>query len=107
MTVTPLGTPRAWTTVVARDGHRCHCTGACGSKHTTDNGRCRRTSDHDRLYVAPEDLTLSDVEMAALPAEQYRAWCLGCYKAADSRQHAEKRQAAIDAHARGEQSYLF
>lgn len=79
----PLGAPALWQTVMDAAGYRCHCSGACGSRHATSGMRCHRTATHYRLTVAPADLLLSPTAAAAVPAEQLLAWCPDCHRAAD------------------------
>ncbi|MFE7347577.1 hypothetical protein [Streptomyces griseus] len=94
MTVIPLGTPRAWAAVMSAAGHRCQCTGACGSKHSKSGLRCDETTDHAPLLAAPADLTLSTVAAAAVPVADLTAWCTGCHRKATARQRADARQRA-------------
>ncbi|MFE2758502.1 hypothetical protein [Streptomyces halstedii] len=77
------------TVMTAADG-RCQCTGQCGQPHAKTDGRCPR--EHDtyagkhggpvRLMAAAADPILNDREAAALPADRLRAWCPGCFTAA-------------------------
>lgn len=88
----PLGASSLWRAVMEAAGYRCHCTGACGSRHTDSQMRCHRTATHYRLTVAPADLLLSPAAAAAVPAEQLLAWCPGCHRAALGRQRAADRE---------------
>lgn len=88
----PLGASALWQTVMAAAGYRCHCAGACGSRHSDSAMRCYRTATHHRLIVAPADLLLSPAAAAAVPAEQLLAWCSGCHRAALGRQRAAARE---------------
>ncbi|WP_442803397.1 hypothetical protein OG411_17410 [Streptomyces pseudogriseolus] len=89
----PLGATAVWEAVMATAGHRCQCSGGlCGSQHAKTGNRCIETTTRGRLLVAPLDLTLSDVAAAAVPAEDLRAWCLGCHAKAHKRQLANQRE---------------
>lgn len=92
MTITPLGTPAVWVTVMTAAGHRCHCTGACGNKHTKSLGQCDRDTDREQLLVAPADLLLSPVAAAAVPAGELLAWCTDCHRKATAKQRAAERE---------------
>lgn len=94
MTVIPLGTPRVWEVVISAAGHRCQCTGACGSKHSKSGMRCETTTDRRALLAAPADLLLTPVAAAAVPAEQLLAWCPVCHSKATVRQRADARERA-------------
>ncbi len=88
MTVIPLGMPRAWAAVMSAAEHRCHCTGACGSKHSKSGLRCDRSTRDAQMLAAPADLTLSPVAAAAVPVAELLAWCPGCHRRAAARQRA-------------------
>ncbi|MCX5166384.1 hypothetical protein OOK39_46065 [Streptomyces sp. NBC_00264] len=90
MTVIPLGTPRTWAAVMSAAGHRCHCTGACGSRHSDSGMQCDQTTEHAELYAAPADLALSVAAAAAVPAGELLAWCLTCHRKAAARQRARQ-----------------
>jgi len=92
MTVIPLGTPRVWAVVMSAAGHRCHCTGACGSQHSKTGLRCDATTEHTELYASPADLTLSVAAAAAVPVGELLAWCLTCHRKAAARQRADARE---------------
>lgn len=92
MTITPLGIPAAWVSVMAAAGHRCQCTGACGSKHSKSGLQCDRTTDSQQLLAAPADLMLSPVAAAAVPVTELRAWCPGCHRGATAKQRAAERE---------------
>ncbi|MFC8795885.1 hypothetical protein [Streptomyces cinereoruber] len=94
MTATPLGTPRVWTAVMSTAGHRCQCTGACGSKHSRSGLRCDATTERRALLAAPADLLLTPVAAAAVPVEELLAWCPACHTKATARQRAEARERA-------------
>lgn len=94
MTVIPLGTPRAWAVVMSAAGHRCHCTGACGSKHSKSALRCDETTEHAPLLAAPADLTLPTAAAAAVPVGELLAWCVDCHRKAGARQRADARERA-------------
>lgn len=88
MTVIPLGTPRAWAAVMSAAGHRCHCTGACGNRHSKSAMRCDRSTRDAQMLAAPADLTLSPVAAAAVPVAELLAWCSVCHRKATTRQRA-------------------
>jgi len=88
VTVIPLGTPRAWAVVMAAAEHRCHCTGACGSKHSKSAMRCDRSTRDAQMLAAPADLALSPVAAAAVPVAELLAWCPSCHRKAAARQRA-------------------
>ncbi|MFD8663574.1 hypothetical protein ACFV1V_33865 [Streptomyces globisporus] len=92
MTVIPLGTPRAWAAVMSAAGHRCHCTGACGNRHSKSDLHCDATTDHVALLAAPADLTLSPTAAAAVPVAELLAWCPDCHRRATARQRAADRE---------------
>lgn len=92
MTVIPLGTPRVWAVVMSAAGHRCHCTGACGSRHSDSGLRCDETTEHAQLLAAPADLLLTTTAAAAVPVGDLLAWCPGCHRKATARQRADARQ---------------
>jgi hypothetical protein len=94
MTVIPLGTPRVWEAVMSAAGHRCQCTGACGSKHSRSGMRCEATTERRALLAAPADLLLTPVAAAAVPPEQLLAWCPACHSKAIARQRADARERA-------------
>lgn len=94
MTVIPLGTPRVWAVVMSAAGHRCHCTGACGSQHSKTGMQCDATTEHTALLAAPADLTLPTAAAAAVPAGDLLAWCSDCHRKAAARQRADARQRA-------------
>ncbi|MFB6984238.1 hypothetical protein [Streptomyces scopuliridis] len=93
----PLADVERWELVVEAAGYRCQCTGGrCGSQHSRTDLRCpirhdqyRKGPGRVRLIVAPDDLTLSDVDAVALPAESLRAWCPECYQATRRRQRED------------------
>ncbi|RMI92028.1 hypothetical protein BIU87_20710 [Streptomyces sp. ZS0098] len=89
----PLGAAAVWEAVTTAADDRCQCSGGlCGSQHAKTDQRCIETTARGRLIVAPLDLTLSDVAAAAVPAEDLRAWCLGCHAKAHRRQLAAQRE---------------
>jgi hypothetical protein len=88
----PLGASALWRAVMEAAGHQCHCSGACGSRHTNSGMRCHRTATHHRLLIAPADLLLTPAAAAAVPAEQLLAWCPDCHRAALGRQRAADRE---------------
>ncbi|MFJ3735283.1 hypothetical protein ACIPQC_32600 [[Kitasatospora] papulosa] len=92
MTVIPLGTPRVWAVVMSAAGHRCHCTGACGSQHSKTAMQCDATTEHAQLLAAPADLTLTTAAAAAVPVADLLAWCIGCHRKATARQRAHDRE---------------
>ncbi|MFF1934324.1 hypothetical protein [Streptomyces sp. NPDC058228] len=92
MTITPLGTPAVWVTVMTAAGHRCHCTGACGSKHSKSGLQCDRDTDREHLLAAPADLLLTTAAAAAVPAAELLAWCADCHRKATARQRAAERE---------------
>ncbi|MEV0027325.1 hypothetical protein AB0H45_35095 [Streptomyces atroolivaceus] len=92
MTVIPLGTPRVWAVVMSAAGHRCHCTGACGCKHSKTGLRCDKTTEYVALIAAPADLTLTATAAAAVPAGELLAWCPPCHSKAAARQRADARE---------------
>ncbi|MFI6125471.1 hypothetical protein ACIBCU_38180 [Streptomyces sp. NPDC051064] len=94
MTVIPLGTPRVWAVVMSTAGHRCHCTGACGSKHSKSAMQCDQTTEHGHLLAAPADLTLTAAAAAAVPAGELLAWCTDCHHKATARQRRDARERA-------------
>ncbi|MDX3594124.1 hypothetical protein PV749_23685 [Streptomyces sp. ID03-2B] len=83
----PLVAADLFRTVMEAAGGRCQCTGQCGQPHAKTDRRCPR--EHDsyagrhrgpvRLMAAAADLTLTEREAAALPADRLRAWCPGCF----------------------------
>lgn len=89
----PLGTPALWAAVMQAAEQRCQCAGGiCGSQHTKSGLRCDRTTEHEQLLAAPQELTLSTVAAAAVPLEQLRAWCPACHRGALARQRASNRE---------------
>ncbi|MEW2084182.1 hypothetical protein [Streptomyces sp. NPDC005283] len=76
--------------VMAAAGGRCQCEGECGQPHTKGEGRCPREHDkyagkHSgpvRLMAAAADPLTTDLQAAALPASELRAWCPPCFTAA-------------------------
>ncbi|MFD3644622.1 hypothetical protein [Streptomyces griseus] len=68
--------------------HRCHCTGACGNRHSKSGLHCDRSTRDAQMLVAPADLTLSPVAAAAVPVAELLAWCPGCHRKATARQRA-------------------
>ena len=102
----PIADTARWATVMEAAGYRCQCTGnLCGSRHSTSGMRCK--AEHDaqggrvRLIAAPLDLGLTDVQAAAVPVAQLRAWCPSCYQA------ARRRARAAYANAETEPDTLF
>ncbi|MET7872582.1 hypothetical protein [Streptomyces cyaneofuscatus] len=89
-------------TVMAAAGGRCQCTGQCGQPHAKTDRRCPR--EHDsyagkhggpiRLMAAAADPALTEREAAALPADRLRAWCPGCFTAAQRTVHHHAEPAA-------------
>lgn len=96
MTVIPLGTPPAWVATMSAAGHRCHCTGSCGTEHDGLNDQCRETAEQGPLLAAPADLLLSVTAAACTPTADLLAWCATCHRKATSRQRRDARQAADD-----------
>ncbi|MEU5660943.1 hypothetical protein ABZ802_35800 [Streptomyces sp. NPDC047737] len=92
MTVIPLGTPRTWAVVMSAAGHRCHCTGACGSKHSKTAMQCDKTTEHTQMLAAPADLTLTTAAAATVPVGELLAWCTDCHRKAATRQRADARE---------------
>ncbi|MEW2608596.1 hypothetical protein AB0894_32980 [Streptomyces sp. NPDC047916] len=92
MTVIPLGTPRVWAVVMSAAGHRCHCTGACGSQHSKTGMQCDATTEHAQLLAAPADLLLTTAAAAAVPVGELLAWCIDCHRRATARQRAHDRE---------------
>lgn len=89
----PLGISGVWEAVMEPAGHQCQCTGGlCGSQHSEYGRRCFKTAGHERLIIAPADLTLSAVAAAAVPAGQLRVWCADCHNKARRRQLASQRE---------------
>lgn len=75
-------------------GGHCQCAGGlCGQQHAKTEGRCPKSTSHNRLIVAPADLTLSPVVAAAVPVEQLRAWCSSCHAGAQRLQLEAQREA--------------
>lgn len=90
----PLAATDTWHTVMTAAGHRCHCTGQCGSRHSRTQGRCDHThggyaaGTTVRLLAAPADpaqLTLPAHQAARLAPELLAAWCPACHNAALTR----------------------
>ncbi|MYV88856.1 hypothetical protein [Streptomyces sp. SID1034] len=103
MTVAPL--PMAATslfrTVMVAAGWRCQCTGQCGHGHTRTENRCPRIhGGRVLLMAAPVDPSTPERAAAAMPAAQLRAWCPGCFTAAQRTAHRSTEQVP-------EQSGLF
>jgi len=94
MTVIPLGTPRVWAVAMSAAGYRCHCTGACGSKHSKSALQCDMRIDDAPLLAAPADLLLSITAAAAVPAGELLAWCPACHRKAAARQRADAQERA-------------
>ncbi|MEU9617182.1 hypothetical protein AB0D56_37550 [Streptomyces sp. NPDC048209] len=92
MTVIPLGTPRVWSVVMSAAGHRCHCTGACGSKHSDSGLQCDETTEQSALLAAPADLLLTTAAAAAVPVGELLAWCTDCHRKATARQRRDARE---------------
>lgn len=92
MTVIPLGTPRVWAVVMSAACHRCHCTGACGSRHSDSGLRCDETTEHAALLAAPADLLLTTAAAAAVPVGELLAWCPTCHRKAAARQRRDARE---------------
>lgn len=80
-----------WTAAMERDGHCCHCTGACGRTHAKTAGRCDQTSRTQRLVAAPEQPTFDPIRDVG---EQPRAWCETCL--AGVKAAARKAERAIE-----------
>ncbi|MGW0930315.1 hypothetical protein [Streptomyces sp. NPDC002644] len=86
----PLVAVETWRPVMEAAGYRCQCTGACGVPHDRTEGRCHRehdgyTSKHGsriRLLAAPVDVRTPLAQAVALPPGELRAWCPGCFTAA-------------------------
>jgi len=94
----PIAATDAWHAVMDAAGHRCHCTGACGSGHTRTEGRCDRThggyagGTTTHLVAAPTDpaqLALPAHRAALLPAPALSAWCPTCHDQARRRATAQ------------------
>ncbi|MEU2472056.1 hypothetical protein ABZ601_13260 [Streptomyces sp. NPDC012842] len=104
----PIVAAGLFRTVMDAAGGRCQCTGQCGQPHAKTDGRCPR--EHDayagkhggptRLMAAAADPSLTDHQAASLPAARLRAWCPGCFTAAQRTTHHIDEQHA-------EQSGLF
>lgn len=86
----PIVAAALFRAVMTAAAWRCQCTGACGQPHAKSDGRCPR--EHDgyagkhggpvRLMAAPAAPTITNLQAAALPATELRAWCPGCLAAA-------------------------
>lgn len=81
---TPIVGADLFRTVINAAGGRCHCTGQCGQSHRKTEGRCLKQHDRGRvrLIAAPADPTATELAAVALPAAELRAWCPGCFAAA-------------------------
>lgn len=91
-TAPPLVDSETWLPVMEAADYRCHCTGACGSKHTVSHGRCDHTDGQhlgkygpSRLIAAPADLAGVLFPAAARREAALVAWCLPCYDGARRR----------------------
>ncbi|MEU3962896.1 hypothetical protein AB0F42_24340 [Streptomyces buecherae] len=89
MTRPPIAGADVWLPVMDAAGHRCQCTGACGSKHTDRKsgkpGRCPLANgDHVsrigeiKLIAAPADVATSSPPTST----PLLAWCRPCYDGA-------------------------
>ncbi|MFE7664765.1 hypothetical protein [Streptomyces celluloflavus] len=95
MRSTPITAVSLFRAVMTAAEWRCQCTGACGQTHAKSDGRCPR--EHDgyvgknsgpvRLTAAPPDPLTNDLQAAALPAGELRAWCPTCLTTARTRAH--------------------
>lgn len=87
--VPPLVGSETWLPVMEAAGFRCHCTGACGGKHTVSHGRCDHADGQHltkygptRLIAAPADLAEQRFPGAARRTTVLVAWCPPCYDGA-------------------------
>jgi hypothetical protein len=97
----PLVGSETWAPVMEAAGHRCHCRGACGGKHTVSEGWCDNIDGQhlarfgpSRLIAAPADLSGATFPGAALRSQPLVAWCLPCYDGARRRAQREAKAAA-------------
>jgi hypothetical protein len=102
----PVGELPLWEAVMERAGHRCQCTGACGSRHSRSQGRCDHahggaaTRHSGLLLAAPvhaAELSLAPHYAAALPAARLAAWCPACHDAARRHQPDPEENLGEDA----------
>lgn len=76
-------------------GGRCTCTGACGSKHTKDGGRCAHgTGWNHHLYAAPADPFVPARTAWRVDPADLTAWCGRCL---DGAQRAARRTTSAPA----------
>lgn len=105
----PIAASETWTQVMDRAGHRCQCTWRRHPAHRGEqDGRCERTTSGTQLSAGPLDPgPHPDRTIAAVPAEEMRAWCPPCWDEAAKVARRQDREAERIARWNGQMAALF